>query len=118
MNRRRKNPLNPVVFLEKRYQQLCRSYLLYGKTPVPCQALSASFFLDSNGDLYPCTIHGKRLGNIKDYGYALSKFWDSDLLKKTRAEIIEGRCPQCWTPCEAYQSILANLLPGFPETEK
>ena len=26
-------------------------------------------------------------------------------------EIRQGKCPQCWTPCEAYQAILANTLP-------
>ncbi len=27
-------------------------------------------------------------------------------------EIWRGQCPQCWTACEAYQSILGNVLAG------
>jgi hypothetical protein len=27
-------------------------------------------------------------------------------------EIWQGQCPQCWTACEAYQSILGNVLAG------
>ena len=32
--------------------------------------------------------------------------------KKLQAEIWEGQCPQCWTACEAYQTILGNVLAG------
>ena len=29
--------------------------------------------------------------------------------RSCRREIWRGECPQCWTACEAYQSILGNL---------
>ena len=32
---------------------------------------------------------------------------------QTQKEIWDYDCPQCWTPCEAYQSIMGNfLVPG------
>ena len=105
------NPLSPVSFLEKRYHALAKTYLDSKKTPLPCQALCASFYMAPNGDVYPCSIYDKRLGNIADFDYDIYKLWKSAFRKTLRKEIKEGRCPHCWTPCEAYQAILANLLP-------
>lgn len=108
---RKGSPFDPVVFLEKRYQRLSKIYLANNKSPVPCQALSASFFMDPAGVVYPCSIYDKSAGNIKDFDYDIQKLWSCDLRKKIRKEIRSGLCPHCWTPCEAYQSILANLIP-------
>ena len=108
---RKGSPLDPVVFLEKRYQELSKIYLANNKSPVPCQALSASFFMDPAGDVYPCSIYDKSIGNIMDYDYDIRKLWAADYRIRIRKEIRSGLCPHCWTPCEAYQSILANLIP-------
>lgn len=102
-----------IGFLEKRYHHLAEIYLCKKQTPIPCQALSASFFMDPAGNVYPCSIYDKILGNIKDYDYNIYKLWSSISRNESRKEILKGNCPQCWTPCEAYQSILANLLPKF-----
>ena len=32
--------------------------------------------------------------------------------RSVQREIWQGQCPQCWTACEAYQSILGNVLAG------
>jgi MoaA/NifB/PqqE/SkfB family radical SAM enzyme len=101
---------SPVGFLERRYQKMAGSYLKTGRTPVPCQALCASVFMDPSGTVYPCTIYDSPLGNIRDYGYDLHRLWVSPGRLALRQKIVKGDCPQCWTPCEAYQSILANLL--------
>lgn len=110
---RRHNIFDPVAVIEKRYQDLCNSFIKNKKTPVPCQALSASFFMDPSGTVYPCSIFDKPLGNIRDFGYSLPLLWNSGERRLLRQEISKGNCPHCWTPCEAYQSILANLLPKF-----
>jgi MoaA/NifB/PqqE/SkfB family radical SAM enzyme len=104
---------NPVGFLEKRYQHLAKIYLDKNITPIPCQAMAASFFMDSTGNVYPCSIYDREIGNITDYDYNIYKLWELDSRRKLREDIRQGKCPQCWTPCEAYQSILANLLPKF-----
>ena len=104
---------DPIDFLEGRYQKLYRSFMEYKKTPLPCQALSASFFMDPSGTVYPCSIFDSPLGNIKDYGYSIGALWSSEERHRRRSEVGKGNCPQCWSPCEAYQSILANLIPKF-----
>ena len=40
----------------------------------------------------------------------LEAVWGAATTQALQAEIWAGRCPQCWTACEAYQSILGNLV--------
>ncbi len=109
-NGRRKRWLSPVEYLERRYQRGVEGYLRTGRMPYPCQALSASLFLDPYGDVYPCSIYNARVGNIRDCGYDLKALWQQAARARLREEIKEGKCPGCWTPCEAYQAILGALL--------
>jgi MoaA/NifB/PqqE/SkfB family radical SAM enzyme len=105
----KKVSLNPISIIEHKYLKLAEQYLRTNKTPLPCKALTSSCFINSTGDVYPCTIFNKKLGNIRDYNYDLKKIWNSKTTKKVSKEITKGKCPNCWTPCEAYQSILGNL---------
>jgi MoaA/NifB/PqqE/SkfB family radical SAM enzyme len=105
----RKNKLTPIGFLENQYLRLSDKYLQTGKTPITCQALAGSVFIDSFGYIYPCTIYSKKLANIKDIGYDLETYWNTRTVKDLRKDIEKGNCPHCWTPCEAYQSILGKL---------
>ena len=38
------------------------------------------------------------------------RIWHSAAAQALQKEIWDYKCPQCWTPCEAYQSIMGNLL--------
>lgn len=104
---------SPIGFLERRYQRLAKIYLDKNISPLPCTALSSSFFMDPAGNIYPCSIYNKAVGNIADFDYDIRALWRSAEKLKAREEIRKRHCPQCWTPCEAYQNILANLLPKF-----
>lgn len=107
--RMRKRKFTPIGFLEDQYLRLADQYLDTGRTPVMCQALAGSVFIDSFGYIYPCSIYSKRMANIKDIDYDLEAYWNTKEVKEAREEIERGQCPQCWTPCEAYQSILGRL---------
>jgi MoaA/NifB/PqqE/SkfB family radical SAM enzyme len=100
---------NPVHLLEMLYQRKVPQYLRSGHSPVPCQALSSSLYLDPGGVVFPCTAFPARLGSIRDTDYALDALWRSPEAVSLTADIRQKRCPGCWTPCEAYQSIIANL---------
>lgn len=102
---------DPVSFLERRYQTLVRKYLETEKSPLRCEALSASCFIDPQGDVYPCSMYNRKVANLRDHDFDLAAIYALPEVAALRREIISGKCPQCWTPCEAYQSILANLLP-------
>ena len=108
--RLKKRSFHPVSLLEDRYQNLAKEFIGTGKSPVPCQALSSSCFVDSFGFVYPCSIYDTRVANIRDNDYSLKNIWKSTRVRKLRKEILGGDCPQCWSPCEAYQTILGNLF--------
>jgi MoaA/NifB/PqqE/SkfB family radical SAM enzyme len=101
--------LHPVKFLEDRYQALVSRYYETGKSPLPCTALSSSCFVDAYWNLYACSIWDAKVGNLRDNGFDLKALWDSDKRRELRADVVEERCTHCWTPCEAYPSILGNL---------
>lgn len=107
-------PLTPVSMLEKAYLKQVRRYLETTSNPMHCHALSASCFIDSWGNVFPCTIYNKKIGSLRDVDYDLNTLWHSEQAKQLQQEIWHDQCPQCWTPCEAYQSILGNAL--RPET--
>lgn len=105
-----KKGLGFVTYLERRYLKSIEKYLDTDISPIPCKALNSSCFLDPQGDVYPCTIYNHKLGNIREIEYDLKKIWSDKSSDNIRKKIIENECPGCWTPCEAYQSILGSFV--------
>ena len=109
----RGRPLDPVSLLEHEYLRRVERYIETGVTPTKCHALRSSCFIDSWGQVFPCTIYDRKIGSLRNHDYDLAPIWNSEKALKVQQEIWEFDCPQCWTPCEAYQSILGNMLrPG------
>ena len=110
---RRLRPLkfHPISYLEWSYLKRVEPYLRSGRTPLPCRALRSSCFMDPSGNIFPCGMYERTLGNIRDHDYRLLSIWNSESALRVQQEIAHFQCPQCWTPCEAYQSILGNLAP-------
>jgi MoaA/NifB/PqqE/SkfB family radical SAM enzyme len=102
--------LHPVKFLEDRYQALIARYYETGKSPLPCTALSSSCFIDAYWNLYPCSIWDEKIGNLRDVGFDLQTMWDGHRRRELRDDVVGERCSHCWTPCEAYPTILGNLF--------
>jgi radical SAM protein with 4Fe4S-binding SPASM domain len=98
--------------LERAFLSYLDTYLQTGRTPMPCHALRASCFIDPWGVVYPCISYSRPVGRLRDTGMRLAPIWDSAEASGTQREIWQGQCPQCWTACEAYQSILGNTLAG------
>lgn len=102
-----KSGINPIDFLENKYLKLLKSYITRHKSPLPCKALTSSIFIDPYGNVYPCTIFPEKLGNIKEK--KLDIMLKTEKTRKIKEKIKKLECPNCWTPCEAYQTILGNL---------
>lgn len=102
--------LNPVSVLEYYYLKLIKQYLIQKKTPLSCKAFSSSCYISPKGDVYPCSLYDRKIGNIKEADYDLRSIWNSRLNNGVLSEIRKKNCPNCWTPCEAYQNILGNLI--------
>ena len=107
-NMRNHKYTSSIAFLEDQYLRLADQFLETGVTPVTCQALAGSVFIDSFGYIYPCSIYSKKMANIKDIDYDLEGYWNSARSAR-RVKRSSAGVSQCWTPCEAYQSILGKL---------
>jgi MoaA/NifB/PqqE/SkfB family radical SAM enzyme len=109
VERHRRRGLNPVSLLERAYQKRVRKYLETGRSPVPCSALRASVFVDSKGIVYPCSIYDRPLGSLRENGYDLGRVLRGAEALSAREAVVADRCPGCWTPCDAYPSLLTAL---------
>jgi MoaA/NifB/PqqE/SkfB family radical SAM enzyme len=101
--------LHPVRFLESRYQGLVATYYETGKSPLPCTALSSSCFIDAYWDLFACSIWNAKVGNLREADFDLGSLWATETRRRLRQDVADGNCPHCWTPCEAYPTVLGNL---------
>lgn len=99
-----------VDYLERRYLIHAIHFLKTHKLSLQCQALRASCFIDPFWNVYPCTMFGIKLGNLREVNFDLRKIISSKDARRVREAIKKGKCPRCWTPCEAYQTILGNLF--------
>ncbi|MBU7032479.1 MAG: radical SAM protein [Theionarchaea archaeon] len=94
------------------YTRLLKKYLTGNLSSLRCVSGRSSFFLDPYGILYPCITMDTPFGNLKES--PLSTLLQTQRSKSIVKKIREGKCPGCWTPCEAYQAILE----GFPRALK
>jgi MoaA/NifB/PqqE/SkfB family radical SAM enzyme len=99
--------ISPLTLVKKKYLKSARNYLLNGRVQLRCVALQNSLFLDPYGNIFPCIILEHKIGNLRDYQYDIHKLLKSEEALKTRLEV--DVCKKCWTPCEAYPSIMTHL---------
>ena len=107
-----KNIASPGHWLGYRYRRLYPGFIRNGRGRFLCEAFSGSLSIDSEGECYPCMSYQRSAGNIRDFDYNLSRLWSSPAVRVIRENIEKNLCPQCWTPCEAYQTLLTHILPG------
>jgi Fe-coproporphyrin III synthase len=98
---------SPTDWLEARYLSLVPRHVASGRSPIPCKSLSTSVFVAPSGEVHPCTVYGRPLGNA--YATPLPQILASDEAAAARLAIAQDLCPGCWSPCEAYQTILSSL---------
>jgi len=96
--------------IERIYRVEAQRYLAKGRTAIGCSALLSTAYLSERGEVFPCTIWNKPLGNVRNTGYALMPIVEEARRAGVRRAVAERRCPNCWTPCEAHPAILASPL--------
>jgi len=104
---RRRARLTPTDWLESTYLALVPRHARTGRSPLPCRSLSSSVFVSPDGTVHPCTVYGRPLGDA--WSTPLPVILATDEAQAARTAVREDRCPGCWSPCEAYQTILSNL---------
>jgi radical SAM protein with 4Fe4S-binding SPASM domain len=83
---------------------------------VTCQALRSAAFVSPEGDLYPCHVYDRPLGNVREK--RLSALWSSCEVATARDEIVELACGGCFTPCEAYPALAGAPLQTIRATAR
>ncbi len=78
------------------------------KYVIPCQAGNISCVMTETGDLYPCEILNKTIGNIRDVNYDFQKLWHSDRAEEIRQFITDTKC-YCTYECAITTNILFNM---------
>ncbi|MBI5814122.1 MAG: radical SAM protein [Nitrospinae bacterium] len=80
-----------------------------------CVAGYTTAQIHPNGDLYPCPVAFKKLGNLSEKSF--NEIWFSPRTDQVRREIKEGNHPICWVTCVSplnqYLSYLAPRLDFF-----
>jgi len=76
--------------------------------PIPCYSSWSSVRIDPYGNVYPCIILNDIIGNLKDNDLDLKKTLMNSNIKSIQKKIKNNGC-SCWTPCEAYQTIIQNF---------
>lgn len=71
-----------------------------------CYSGTHSLFLDPYGNVYPCILLDKKVGNIRDV--AFDDLWLTSRAFDVRDYIKQERC-QCWVACETVPSMLRGL---------
>jgi MoaA/NifB/PqqE/SkfB family radical SAM enzyme len=99
-----------------RYLELMPHFLDTGHSPITCSAILSSVFLDPYGNVFPCITWDKKLGNIREADYSIAKIIERQIVRDSRLEIKTNRCPGCWTPCEAHESIIDEALSRIDAT--
>lgn len=104
---------SPPELVEKIYLKKMLFYIQSPKKQIlSCTALSASCALDPFGEVTPCFMWGKKLGNIRHEKGNLAKILNKPSVQEAVRQISRNKCPNCWTPCEAYQAIIWAFLTG------
>ncbi len=102
----REGSWHPTDMIEAAYLRLLPEHLATGRSPLPCKALRASVFIDAQGDVHPCTVYGKVLGNVLET--PLYEILDGAAAVEAREVVRQDTCPGCWSPCEANPTIVAT----------
>jgi len=101
-------PRDPVRVVEWAYLKLASENLVTGRSPIACRSAELSAYVAPDGAVYPCTIDDRPLGRLADHDWNLRELWASSERQRIRDEIAHDRCPGCWTPCEANQTLLSS----------
>jgi MoaA/NifB/PqqE/SkfB family radical SAM enzyme len=104
--RARERSWNPADRIEAAYLRHLPEHLRTGRSPLACRSLVASVFVAPGGDVHPCTVYGRRLGNVRER--PLPDILADATAADARRTIARDACPGCWSPCEAHPTIFAR----------
>lgn len=106
--KKRRMEFGAIPLLESIFLKNLVKFANTGKSPIRSRSLDASLFMDSYGNVYPSIMWSRKIGSIRETDYDLDLIWHSKEAEEIRNEIKNGKEPNSWTSCEAYQSIVGR----------
>ncbi len=88
-------------------RNILNQYLQSPRYVHPCRAAALFGVITAAGEVFPCEVLNKPLGNLRDYGYDLKRLWKSKAAEDTRSFISETNC-HCEYECAMSVNILSN----------
>ena len=88
---------------------------------LPCTAGSLSAVVFENGEVHPCEILGRSIGNLNDVAWDLGRLWSAAPAVDLRREIRDTRCACTWECAQAdnvlfgpraWPALLGRTLAG------
>lgn len=101
--RRRGIPRDLVALMEQVYLVNLAAVQDGEPSGVPCQALRSTVFVSPEGDVYPCHLWDRPLGNVRRVPFA--EIWRSAETRRARDEVRALECGGCFSACEAYPAL-------------
>jgi len=80
------------------------------KRLIPCYAGRLNLVLTENGDVYPCEILSRKMGNLREQDYSMEKLLEGREAREVLSYIAKGEC-HCTHECYFITNILFN--PGL-----
>lgn len=114
--RRRGLPRNPVDAMELAFLVNLEFYQRGEPTGIVCQSLRSTAFISPEGQLYPCHVYDRPLGDLRER--SLDELWRSPEVRTARRDIERLACGGCFTPCEAYPALAGAPLATVTQTTR
>jgi len=88
-------------------QQLIGAIVRENRQQVPCYAADLSCVITSRGEVYPCELLHRKLGDLREAGLDFQRIWRGERADDVRAHIRDTRC-FCTYECFLTNSIIFN----------
>lgn len=109
-------PRTMVEAMESVYLLNLEAFHRTGERAVACQALRSTAFISPEGDVYPCHIYDRPVGNVRAGSFA--SIWGGAKTAEVRRDVEALRCGGCFSACEAYPAIAGAPLQTAGATAK
>lgn len=103
--RREYRHTHPKRWFRAWFESRLLQYVLDGHRPLPCDAGSGFFYLDSLGNVYACHLRHLQMGNIREQRW--QDIWGGEAADGIR-EQVRG-CEQCWMICSSKSQMRQQL---------
>ncbi len=83
---------------------------------IACQSLRSAMFIAPEGDVYPCHIYDRPLGNVRTDD--VLAIWNAAATRAVRRDIDALACGGCFSACEAYPAMAGAPLVTISKTAR